>query len=332
MATIYEVSALAGVSLSSVSRVLNDHQHVSEKTKKKVMAAMQELGFRPNTVARSLASNRSNCIGILVDELHGPFYGTMLSAIETELRQAGKHTIVAAGHSNEQSEQEGIDFLIDRNCDALIMLVDALSNDYLIKLSNSKTPFTVLNRQIPELEGNCFYLNNELGGYLATKHLIDNGHKQIAYISGPLSKQDATDRFNGHQRALQEAKLDYNPALFFEGDFLIQSGRDGMNTLLKQKACFTALACANDEMAAGAMKATRDQGFNIPEDYSIIGFDNVFFTEYLYPQLSTVNFPIKDMAKMSSQWILKQVYKHKDIEITNLFQPTLIPRESVAKI
>lgn len=329
MATIYEVSALAGVSLSSVSRVLNDHQHVSEKTKSKVMAAMQELGFRPNSVARSLASNRSNCVGILVSELHGPFYGDMLSAIETELRKAGKHAIVAAGHSNEQSEKDGIDFLIDRNCDALIMLVDALPDDYFIKLNNNKTPFTILNRDIPEIHDHCFYLDNEMGGYLATKHLIEHGHKNIAYISGPLSKQDATDRFIGHKKAIAEAGLTFDPELFYEGDFLTQSGRDGMAQLIDKKIPFTAVACANDEMASGAMKAARDKKFNIPDDYSVIGFDNVFFTEYLYPQLSTIHFPIKELAKMSTQWILKHVYKQKNLEVTNLFQPKLIARESV---
>ncbi len=256
----------------------------------------------------------------------------MLSAIETELRKAGKHAIVAAGHSNEQSKQDGIDFLIDRNCDALIMLIDALPNDYFIKLSSGKTPFTILNRQIPEIKDNCFYLDNEQGGYLATKHLIDNGHTEIAYISGSLSKQDATERLQGHQRALEEAGLSYDDSLFFEGDYLTESDQTGMARLLEQDVKFTAVACANDDMAAGAMKAIRDQGFSIPENYSIIGFDNSFFTKYLYPQLSTINFPIKEMAKMAGQWILKNVYKQKELEISNLFSPKLITRESVSKI
>jgi LacI family transcriptional regulator len=129
MATIYEVSALAGVSLSSVSRVLNDHEHVSKKTKQKVVAAMNELNYRPNTIARSLASSRSNSIGVLVSELHGPFFGAMLSTIELELRNAGKHAVITAGHSDEESEKKGLEFLIDRNCDALILHVDAISDN-----------------------------------------------------------------------------------------------------------------------------------------------------------------------------------------------------------
>lgn len=329
MATIYEVSALAGVSLSSVSRVLNDHEHVSEKTKKKVVAAMSELDYRPNTIARSLASSRSNSIGVLVSELHGPFFGAMLSSIELELRNAGKHAVITAGHSDEESEKKGLDFLIDRNCDALILLVDAISDDYLIKLSRGKTPFVILNRYISEIRDNCFCLDNELGGYLAAKHLIKQGHKEIAYISGPLTKQDSTERLVGHKKALAEANITFKENLAYEGDYLTESGRDGINSLIKSNVTFTAVACSNDEMASGAMRGARDHKLLIPEQCSIIGFDNAFFTEYLYPQLTTINFPINAMAKMSTHWILKHVYKQKELKITNMFFPTLIERKSV---
>lgn len=332
MATIYEVAALAGVSLSSVSRVMNNHPHVSEKTKIIVNAAMKELGYRPNSVARSLASKRSDCIGILVSELHGPFYGDMLSGIESELRTAGKHAIITAGHSDEATEKAGIDFLIDRNCDAIILLVDALSDDYLIKLSKGSTPIVVINRHITEIDKNCFYLDNFLGGYLATKHILEYGHKDIAYISGPLMKQDTTDRLNGHKKALTEFGIEFNEELFYEGTYLIESGKEGVNHLLKKQLPFTAIICANDEMASGAMKNIRDNDMAIPDDCSIIGFDNSFFTEYLHPQLTTVNYPIKDMAKMSALWILKNIYNNNKLIIKNEFTPTLVSRESIRSI
>ncbi len=332
MATIYEVSALAGVSLSSVSRVLNDHEHVSEKTKNKVVAAMNELGYRPNSVARSLASSRSNSIGVLVSELHGPFYGDMLSGIEIALRKAGKHAVVTAGHSVEASEKEGINFLIDRNCDAIIVLIDSLSDEYLIELSKGQIPIIILNRLIPEIKENCFYIDNELGGYLATKHVIEQGHRQLAYISGPLFKQDATERLSGHKRALNEANLPFDEELFFEGDFLTNSGRVGIDHLIKKQLPFTAAICANDEMASGAMKGAREHGYLIPKDFSVIGFDNVYFANYLHPELTTMNYPIKEMAKMSARWILKNVYKKDDILVNNKFTPELIIRDSIIKI
>jgi LacI family transcriptional regulator len=168
-----------------------------------------------------------------------------------------------------------------------------------------------------------------LGGYLATKHLLEQGHQTIAYISGPLLKQDATDRMLGHKKALAEYNIDFNEELHYEGDFLTHSGREGIAHFIHKKCKFTAIACANDEMASGAMKGARDHDLAIPEDCSFIGFDNVFFTEYLYPQLSTIHYPTKEMAKMSTQWILKNIYKKKTIEIENLFIPKLILRDSV---
>jgi len=329
MATIYEVSALAGVSLASVSRVMNNHEHVSEKTKLKVLAAMETLNYRPNAIARSLATSRSDCIGILVSELHGPFYGDMLTGIESELRAASKHAIIAAGHSDEHTEKDGIDFLIDRNCDALILLVDAVSDEYLIELSKGSTPIVVVNRFIPEIAENCFYLDNVLGGYLATNYLINQGHKQIAYISGPENKQDSNDRIEGHKKALAEANISFNKSLCFEGDFLTTSGQAGIHHFIEKKIPFTAIACANDEMASGAIKGAREHQLSIPNDCSIIGFDNIFITEYLFPQLSTIDYPITEMAKMSARWILKNVYKNKSLTINNLFLPSLILRESI---
>ena len=130
MATIYEVSDLAGVSLATVSRVMNNSGRVSEKTRQKVLSAMAELNYRPNSIAQSLASNRSNCVGVLVSEVYGPFFGTMLSAIESELRLAGKHTIFAAGHSDAETELENIRFLISRNCDSLILHVESLTDEF----------------------------------------------------------------------------------------------------------------------------------------------------------------------------------------------------------
>ncbi|MFT4928569.1 MAG: LacI family transcriptional regulator, partial [Phenylobacterium sp.] len=234
MATIYEVSKLAGVSLATVSRVMNKNARVSEKTTEKVEAAMKELNYRPNTIAQSLASNRSNSIGVLVSELHGPFYGSMMSGIDNELRAASKHAIITAGHSNEEDEKEGIEFLISRSCDALILHVEALSDEYLIKLCQGSVPVMLINRLIPEIKENCISLNNELGGYLATKSVLDQGHTNLAYLSGPLWKNDAKERFAGHKKALAEQQVAFNPELMFEGDFQETGGCEGMTELLNK--------------------------------------------------------------------------------------------------
>ncbi|WP_215398769.1 LacI family DNA-binding transcriptional regulator [Rheinheimera oceanensis] len=332
MATIYQVSELAGVSLATVSRVMNNNARVSETTRNKVLAAMEQLGYRPNSIAQSLASNRSNSVGILVSELHGPFYGEMLSGIENECRAAGKHVIIAAGHSEEASEKDGIEFLISRSCDALILHVEAVSDNYLIKLASGNMPVVLINRFIPQLADNCISLDNELGGYLATQKLLQQGHTQLAYMAGPMWKSDAKDRYNGHLRAMAEYGLSFNPALLAEGDFQDSSGSACMQQLLAKGIPFTALVCANDEMAAGAMEVARAQGLNVPQDLSIVGFDNLILARYIYPKLTTIDYPIGEMGRMAARWVLKNIYQQQALQLKNVFQPVLVCRDSASSI
>ncbi|WP_044555753.1 LacI family DNA-binding transcriptional regulator [Shewanella piezotolerans] len=329
MATIYDVSVLAGVSLATVSRVMNKNAKVSEKTLKKVQDAMDQLGYRPNAIAQSLASNRSNSVGILVSELHGPFYGSMLSGIEAELRGSQKHAIIAAGHSEEETEKEGIEFLISRRCDALILHVEAVSDEYLVDLVKNEVPIVLINRFIPAIADNCISLNNELGGYLAAKAILEQGHKEVAYISGPNWKMDASDRLKGHKKALQEFNVTYNPKLTYEGDYQEVGGSDGLEYLLNSKQPFTAVICANDEMASGAMTFAREHRISIPKELSIIGFDNIILAQYIYPKLTTIDYPIKQMGQMAARWILKNTFKQTDLEVKNVFEPKLITRDSI---
>lgn len=331
MATIYEVSELAKVSLATVSRVMNGNARVSDKTRDKVLAAMKELGYRPNTIAQSLASNRSNCIGLLVSEIHGPFFGQMMSGVETEIRKAGKHVIITTGHSEEDKEKDGIEFLISRSCDAIILHVEAVSDDYLIELSKGKTPIYLVSRQVEQLSQKCISLDNELGGYLATKYLIDMGHREIAYIAGPLYKPDAAARLAGHKRALLENNLEVNKQLICEKEFKEQGGIKGLKHFLKTGEKFTALVCANDEIASGAMTYAREHNLKMPKDLSVIGFDNVVFAPHLYPKLTTIDNPVHQMGRMAAKLVLKDVYKQKH-EIKRLFKPTLIIRDSVSVV
>ncbi|CCQ11926.1 Transcriptional regulator of beta-glucosides utilization, LacI family [Pseudoalteromonas luteoviolacea B = ATCC 29581] len=332
MATIYDVSVLAGVSLATVSRVINKNGNVSEKTAKKVLAAMEQLGYRPNAIAQSLASNRSNSVGILIPELCGPFFGNLMSGAEKRLRDANKHVIITAGHSKEESEKAGIDFLLSRNCDALILHLDALSDEYLVELSKRGIPIVVINRFVPSLQENCIYLDNMTGGYQATKEMIAQGHRDIAYIAGPDWKEDAKARFEGHKKALQEANIDFIPELIYKGDFKQESGSDGLKHLLSKAIEFTALVCANDEMASGAMAFAREHDIGLPDAISIIGFDNIVYSSYLFPALTTINYPVEEMAKMAAALILKEVYQVKGLKITNEFYPSLVRRQSVATL
>ncbi|WP_281558363.1 LacI family DNA-binding transcriptional regulator [Thalassomonas sp. RHCl1] len=329
MATIYEVSKLAGVSLATVSRVTSNNALVSDKTRQKVIDAMEQLGYRPNSIAQSLASKRTNSVGILVSELHGPFFGQMMAGIETELRLAGKHVIITTGHSEEDKEKDGIEFLKSRNCDALIVHVEAVSDEYLFDLCQGDIPVYIMSRLVPGVEQNCISLDNELGGYLATKAVIDQGHSDIAYIAGQQFKADARNRLIGHKRALAENNIEFKESLVYMGDFKETGGSEGLKHFVENKQSFTALVCANDEIASGAMTCARELGFNLPQDLSIIGFDNVILARYIYPKLTTIDNPVNEMGQMAAKLVLKNVYQQDKLEIQQTFEPSLITRDSV---
>ena len=332
MANIYEVAELAGVSLATVSRVINNPDgKVTAKTRQKVLEAMKTLGYQPNSIAQSLATRSSNSVGVLVSELHGPFFGTMLSVIEETLRAAGKFVLVAAGHSKEEQEREGIRFLVSRNCDALIVHVEALPDKVLIEHNAKATPIVVVNRKVRGITDRCFSLNNEIGGYLAAQSLLSLGHRKIAYISGPLNWLDAQQRLEGHKRALAEAGVKFDPRLLHEGDYHETGGSDALNNLFAKGLTFSAVVCANDEMAAGAMAAAHDRGMRLPEELSIVGFDDAPISRYVYPKLSTVHYPIADMSRMAARWVLKNVYNQGELDAQRVFQPNFVQRHSTSK-
>ncbi|WP_334065211.1 LacI family DNA-binding transcriptional regulator [Alteromonas genovensis] len=332
MATIYEVSEAAGVSLATVSRVMNGNTKVSDRTRKKVETAMAELGYQPNAIAQSLASNRTNSVGLLVSELHGSYFGDLMSTVEQALKQYGKHVIITAGHVDEKREHDAIEFLKSRRCDALILHAEAVSDEYLTTLCKSDLPVVVINRKVDGLDDHCFVVDNEKGGYLAAQAAIQQGHKEIGYISGPKFKKDASDRLAGHKRALTEAGIEAKDDHIFEGDFHESSGQDGMHYLKQHFPDITALICANDEMASGAMTAAREAGLEIPQHLSIVGFDNVLFSRYLYPKLTTINNPIQSLGEMAARWVLKNVYDTKiNHAIEHLFVPEVVERHSLSK-
>jgi LacI family transcriptional regulator len=332
-ANMYEVAKLADVSIATVSRVVNTDSRVAEKTRQKVLSAMLSLGYQPNSIAQSLATRTSNSVGVLVSELHGAFYGAMLSAVEETLRAAGKFVLVATGHDREDQEREAIRFLVSRNCDALIVHVSGLSDKFLVEHNKTSTPLVVVNRKVRGIADRCFSLDNELGGYLAAQSLLQLKHRKIAYISGPLDWADAQQRLKGHKRALADARVAFDPRLLYEGDYHETGGSEALIRLFDKGIDFSAVVCANDEMAAGAMAAAHDRGLKLPEELSIVGFDNAPISRYVYPKLSTVHYPITDMSHMAARWVLQNVYQQENLDVRQrVFEPSFIARDSVSAL
>lgn len=331
MATIKHVSEYAGVSQATVSRVINGTSPVSHDKKLKVEKAIKELGYRPNSIAQALASSRTGSVGIVVPELGGPFYSGILHCLEDNLRRFGYHAVVTAGSNNEKEQREAVEFLLGRKVDALILHAQYLSDDYLITLEDQGVPVVLLNRFIPEMSRSCIDIDNEFGGKLATQYLLKMGHTEIACITGPLDKSDARGRLQGYRKALEEAGLEYNEVLVSEAGFTEETGVSAMKKLLKRDCRFSAIFASNDHMAFGAFEVLREAGFSIPDDVSLVGFDDNIFARYLTPSLTTINFPIEKMSIEAVQLTLQKL-KKKNQDVNFKLSPALVVRNSVKDI
>lgn len=332
MPTIKEVSRHARVSPSTVSRVLNGTAPVNQETKKRVLDAVAQLNYHPNTFARGLVTNRSGGIGVVVNEISSPFYSGLISGIEQIVEAEGMHLLVSSGHAKAEKEREALEFLGQRRSDGLIFQVDASSDyDILSWLMDIEVPVVIVGRFIAEFAPMCLYLDNELGGYLATRHLIQEGHTKIAYVMGLPTIRDSWDRLHGYRRAIEEAGLPYDEMYVVEGTFMEESGNLAMRRLLERKLGITAVFLANDQMAAGAIQALRDMRLNVPDDISVIGYDDIHFAKYLYPALTTIRQPFAEMGRAAAKLLLAAL-NEMETEVKRKFEPELVIRQSVKRI
>ena len=330
MATIKDVSQRAHVSPATVSRVINGGNGVSDVTRAAVLAVIDELGYQPNAFARSLATNRSGGIGVVVSEVSSAVYGGILQGIERVTERHGMHIVVSSGHARSERERKAFEFLRQRRSDALILQLDGAEDAEVIAWSRHDVPIVVVGRRIDELAGRCVYLDNVAGGDLATRHLLAAGHRRVAHIAGLSTIQDARDRLAGYRRALADHGIGYDPSLVVDGGFVEEGGQRAMQALLANGRAFTAVFAANDQSAAGAMRALRDAGLRVPDDVSVVGFDDTLLAHYLVPSLTTVRQPLQEMGQAAAMLALARLGIAAREEVTLRFEPVLVERESVA--
>ncbi|MDN3647908.1 LacI family DNA-binding transcriptional regulator [Reinekea marina] len=330
MVTIKEVAELAGVSQATVSRVMNGSDRVSDQTRQKVKSAMTTLGYQPNSAAQSLASSRSNTLGMVVASLDGPFYGPMMSGIEEELRLFNKHVIIASGHGTEEGEKEAIQYLSNRQVDGLILLTECLNAEYLFDLNN-KIPIYLINQHIDGLEKRNMWLDNKGGTYTATRYLIDKGHQKIVYVGGQTHKQDANERVEGFVAAMTDANLAIPDGAISRTLFEVEGGQKGIEMIHQQGIPFTAVVAGSDEMAIGVYEWASNQGLSVPEDISVIGFDDVNLASYIRPRLTTMNFPAYQMARTCARMAVDELYNKLQPHGME-FKPNLVVRGSVQSL
>lgn len=301
--TLEEVAQQAGVSPSTVSRILNGTATVSDAKQQAVAEAIARLGFVPNPVARGLAGGRTLSIGVITQAIDSPFYGGALLGIEEELDKAGYSPLFVSGHWNAAHETHCINMLRSRRVDGLIVLTGRLS-DAALKNTATSLPVVVTGRK---LKGPGLYsldFDNVLGGRLATEHLLSLGHRRIAFIAGDPLHPDARARELGYRQALEAAGVAFDPALMVPGAYQEESGRLAVEHLLTTGQRFTAIFAANDQMAMGAALGLHRRGLRVPDDVSLVGFDDLQVSMYVTPPLSTVHQPVQDLGRLAAQAVL----------------------------
>ncbi len=325
--TLEMVALAAGVSPSTVSRILNGTAGVRDDKKQAVDAAIATLGFVPNPVARGLAGGRTLSIGVITQAIDSPFYGAALRGIEDVLDPAGYSPLFVSGHWDADKEARCIEVLRSRRVDGIIVLTGRLS-DQSLKACAKTLPVVVTGRTLKAPGLLALNFDNFEGGKLAVQHLIALGHKHIAFIAGAPQHPDSDERMRGYLSALESASLPYNPALTVSGEYYEGSGLTAVNKLLQGRVPFTAIFAANDQMAMGAALGLYRRGIRVPQDISLVGFDDLPMSSYATPPLSTVHHPSQELGRLAALAMLELLSGKKPrIEMP---APRLIARESSA--
>lgn len=305
MATITDVSKKAGVSRSTVSRLIAGNGYVSDEARKAVEAAIRELGYRPNTMARGLRSNRSDIIGGVVVNVSSPFYAQMIGGMQETARGAGKSIIVASGYADRDEEAHAIIELLDRACDGLILyLENALRDDVLEIIARSRTPVvTVGGNECPPARARVT-IDNMSGALDGMRLLLSQGHRHIAYLSGGTIYRDTHERLRGIDVALAEFGLTRDDIYVEHGSFSETFGQQATTRLLREQPETTAIFAGDDDVAAGALLALKAAGKRVPDDISLLGFDDNFHARHLTPGLTTVRQPVDEAGRVATRLLL----------------------------
>lgn len=300
MATMLDVAKRAGVSKATVSRVLTGNGYVSQETKDRVFQAIEESGYRPNLLARSLATKSTQTIGLVVTNTlyHGVYFSELLFHAARMTEDKGRRLILADGKHSAEEEREAIQYLLDLRCDAIIIYPRFLSVDEMDEIIQSHSqPIMVINRRLRRHSSHCVWSDQKASSFHAVSELIARGHRDIAFITGSLDSPTGIERLAGYKAALSENNIAVRAALIVEGKWTPVTGAAGVETLLARKAVFSALVASNDDMATGAIKQLHQRGIRVPEQVSVLGFDDTALAPYLIPSLSSVKIPVTEMIK-----------------------------------
>jgi len=329
--TIVDVASHAGVSFGTVSRVINNDIHVRKETRERVLTTMERLGFVANRQARSLAGGKSNTIGVLVPDLGTGYIGELIRGIDAELSLSGLDLILYTTHRTASKEANYVANLATGMVDGLLLVLPRSPVDFIGDLTQPKFPFVLIDHQGTGHDCPAVGASNWQGGYSATEFLIKLGHNRIGFLTGWMDLGCAIDRLDGYRSALRTNHIPEVPELIYEGDFSQPEGYAGASALLDLPLPPTAIFASNDVMAMGALDAVRSRGLRVPEDVSIVGFDDIPQASHIHPALTTINQPLEKMGRVATQMLLDLLH-HPEKEVGRIELPTqLVVRDSCSQ-
>ena len=305
-ATVYHVAKLAGVSPSTVSRFLNRTTFVSNSKRLRIESAIKSTGYKPKFGMQQDDNRRSMTIGALIQHPDSPYTCTIVNDLEKTLIKKGYSLIMASGHWQRKLCTHALEYLIKSNVDGIIIITGSLDTEVIINTSQ-KMPIVTVGYDVKGDNICSLNLDNVMGGYIATRHLLQLGHQNIAHIKGITGQPDTLARFEGYKKAHAEFELKVNPKLLKQGDFSMDVGYEKTIELIDAKVYFSAIFAANDLTAYGAIKALTDRGLRVPEDVSVIGFDDLPTSKYFTPALTTLRQPIEEIGTICAYSIHNSV-------------------------
>jgi LacI family transcriptional regulator len=327
--TIKDVAQASGVSYSTVSRVLTGYEFVKERTRQRVMDAAENLGYAANPHARSLVGGNSRIIGLLVPNLDNGYVGTIMQGIDIALAQANYDLVLYTSHRHPDKESYYVRAITNGLTDGLLLVAPLVPASYIEALREQDFPYVLIDQADATESSSVVEATNWQGAYDATEYLIQLGHRRIAFIKGSPVVRSAADRLDGYKAALTDKGISILEELLIEGDFQQQTAYESAQRLLQsQQTLPTAIFASNDLSAFGAIDAVRECGLRIPDDISIIGFDDIPQASFVYPKLTTVRQPLEEMGQVAVKILLERIRNPSNMPQQVALATQLIIRDS----
>ncbi|WP_163853654.1 LacI family DNA-binding transcriptional regulator [Paenibacillus elgii] len=330
-ATIYDVAKQAGVSIATVSKVINQTGRISEETRAKVNRIMQELNYQPSVVASALTGKQTFTLGLLLPDLANPFFAEIARSVEDRAHELGFSVMICSTDNNLLREERNISLLKQKSVDGII-IATGVRNDAILKdLKKQNFPVALIARDMPSLAIDTVLVDDFIGGHMAASHLIEQGHRQIAVIAEDTLVMSSQERIRGYRFALEEAGIAYNPELVRISDFKVTDAKQVAGEMLDAPQPPTAIFACNDLLATGVIQAVRERGLSVPGDLSVVGFDNTLLATIIDPPLTTVAQPIQEMGQKVVDLIIRIINDKNSTKQRIVMLPELVIRSSVSR-